>query len=266
MARIRSPRYPNHNIEETIELISKIHAEDRQHPVSREVAARHMGFSGISGTSDRALASLLHYGLAEKAVKGEIRVTNLALQILHPTNESERILALNTAGFSPDLFKELRDRYPDAPPSAASLESFLSRSGFSPAAIRPASRAYLETCQFLQRNGAYESDGTGGQTAEESADQIDPKEQSAVNAQLNAQVMTPNVAAPAFVSSMPIRGDVFSLQGGGEVIANLPESLTLRDYEDLKDWLELMIRKAGRKVITSTVSAAQGEDNANNEA
>lgn len=242
MARIRSPRYPNHNLEETIEFVSKIHAEDRQHPVGRIVAARHMGFSGISGTSDRALASLLHYGLAEKAVKGEIRVTPLALEILHPSTDRERVSALNAAGFSPELFKELRARYPEAPPSAASLESFLARSGFSPAAIRPACKAYLETCQFLQRNGAYESDGVVVEPASESADHVDLKEPKAVNAQT-----TMPVASNSPQSSI-IRGDVFTLQGGGEVIANLPDSLTERDYEDLKDWLNLMIRKAGRKV------------------
>ena len=245
MARIRSPRYPFHNLDETIELVSKIHAEDRQHPVSRDVAARHMGFSGISGTSDRALSSLMHYGLAEKAVKGEIRVTSLALEILHPSHESERVKALNVAGFSPELFRELRERYPEAPPSAASLESFLMRSGFAPVAIRPASKAYLETCQFLQRNGAYERDNASPVSAEELVDRGDPKDQTAMSAPIILPMQNPPATLPT-----SIRGDVFSLQGGGEVIANLPDTMSQRDYEDLKDWLELMIRKAGRKVST----------------
>lgn len=244
MVRIRSPRYPNHNLEETIEFASRIHDADRQHSVSREVAARHMGFSGITGTSDRALASLMHYGLAEKAVKGEIRITHLALDILHPVNELERIRALNAAGFKPDLFQELRERYPDAPPSAAALESFLSRSGFAPAAIRPASQAYLETCQFLQRNSAY----IGG--AEVSENGTVPAEEPAAIAPLQAAPVAPAPPLPeSTIQTSVIRGDVFSLQGGGEVIANLPESMSERDFEDLKDWLELMIRKAGRKVV-----------------
>lgn len=239
MARIRSPRYPNSGLEETIEMIRKIHDEDRQHPISREVAARHMGFSGISGTSDRALAALLHYGLAEKAVKGEIRVSPLALKILHPDSEAERREALNIAGFLPELFQNLRARYPDLPPSAASLESFLSREGFAPAAIRPAAKAYLETCQFLQRNGAYESDGMRQEDASESADETDLKERRTME-------MTPIRTEAS--ASIPVRGDVFTLAGGGSVTANLPETMSPRDFDDLKDWLELMIRKAGRKV------------------
>ncbi|MEK6637051.1 MAG: hypothetical protein AABY88_03095 [Pseudomonadota bacterium] len=235
-------------MEETIEFIGKIHTEDRQHPVAREVAARHMGFSGISGTSDRALASLLHFGLAEKAIKGEVRVTDLALEILHPTSDAERRRALNLAGFNPELFQELKIRYPDAPPSSATLESFLIRSGFAPAAIRPASKAFLETCQFLQRNGAYESDGIAVDDGGESADVGSDKETRTVETPLIQKI----VAATHHMHPS-VRGDVFTLQGGGEVIANLPDSMSQRDYEDLKDWLELMIRKAGRKVTAAIV-------------
>lgn len=72
---------------------------------------------------------------------------------------------------------------------------------------------------------------------------------------MSAQSTTINPATFA-ASVSAIRGDVFTLQGGGEVIANLPDSMTQRDYDDLKDWLELMIRKAGRKVVVQTSIAA----------
>lgn len=157
MARIRSPGYPNTSLEQMIDSAAKIHAEDRQHPVDRETAAKHMGFSGLSGASDRALSALLHFGLAEKVRKGELRVTDLALRIIHPNDSQERREALHEAAFSPELFRELRERYPEAPPSRDTLSSYLSRSGFASAAISPATRAYLETCAFLQREGAYDS-------------------------------------------------------------------------------------------------------------
>lgn len=157
MKRIRSPGYPSCSLLEAIEYINKIHAQDRQHPVDRSIAARHLGFSGISGTSDRALSALIHYGLAEKMHKGEIRVSDRALAIIHPHSPEEQREALRTAGFAPDLFKELRQRYPGPPPSREALSSFLSREGFGAAAIGPASKAYLETCYYLQREKAYES-------------------------------------------------------------------------------------------------------------
>ncbi len=175
MKRIRSPGYPSCSLVEAIEYTYKIHAQDRQHPVDRLIAAQHLGFSGISGASDRALSALIHYGLAEKVHKGEIRVSDRALAIIHPHSPEEQREALRTSGFAPDLFKELRQRYPGPPPSKEALSSFLSREGFGAAAIGPASKAYLETCHYLQREKAYESDSFSDGSEMES--QIDGEKQ-----------------------------------------------------------------------------------------
>lgn len=156
MTRIRSRGYPNQPLEQVIDNARKVHEADRQHPVDRETVARHVGFGGLSGASDRALSALLHYGLMEKVKKGELRVTDLTLAIIHPHNDDERRQALHQAGFSPDLFQELRERYPETPPSRESLSSYLSRSGFATAAIPAATKAFLETCSFLQRERAYD--------------------------------------------------------------------------------------------------------------
>lgn len=249
MARVRSPAYPAHNLSEVIEYTKKIHDADRQHPVPREIAAHHMGFSGITGTSDRALSSLFHYGLAEKVAKGEIRITDLALRIIHPESEDERRGALNDAAFSPQLFQELRRRYPDRPPTSATLGSFLSREGFASAAINPASKAFLETCRFLQQEGAYESDGDGVEVALESVASVPVQENKPVQ---HAPIITPS-SAP---SGVALRQDIFTLQGGGFVTASLPESLSKQEYEDLKDWLELMQRKAERKIVVMNAGQA----------
>ena len=201
MARLRSPGYPSFSISDVIEFARKIHDEDRQHPVDRGVAARHMGFSGLSGTSDRALSALLHYGLGEKVIKGEIKVTDLALQILHPESDAEYRQALRTSAFSPELFKELRARYPDSPPSRQSLVSYLTRENFAPAAIGPAAKAFLETCDFLLRERAYESDGNEAAVEPESSGrtvQPDPMSSSTTLAPAAPlKVVEPVVAAVA---------------------------------------------------------------------
>lgn len=159
MARVRSPGYPSASLPEAVEFARKIHDKDRSHPVARDVAADHIGFSAGSGSADRALSALMHFGLAEKAAKGEIRISNLALRILHPHSQDERSAALREAAFQPDLFKELRDRYPgDVLPSLSTLTSYLTRSNFAQGAIGPASKAYLDTCSYLEREGAFERD------------------------------------------------------------------------------------------------------------
>jgi hypothetical protein len=256
MARVRSPAYPAHNLAEALDYIRKIHDADRQHPVARQVAAQHMGFSGVTGTSDRALSSLLHFGIAEKVAKGEIRVTDLALRILHPETDAERRAALNEAAFNPQLFQELRRRYPGRPPASATLQSYLTREGFSAIAIAPATKAFLETCRFLQQEDAYESDGETVASAPEGEASPTSKDAQPMQVQPIAPVARPFPPAG-------LRSDVFTLQGGGEIVANLPDTFTQRDFEDLKDWLELMQRKAARKVVAeaaATVPSRPVED------
>jgi hypothetical protein len=192
MARVRSPGYPNTSLAEAIEYARKIHQQDRQNPVSRDVAAKHMGFSGLTGTSDRALSALMHYGLAEKVAKGEIRVSAIALQILHPNSLGEKRSALRAAAFEPELFRELRARYMGEPPSLSALSSFLTRENFAEAAIGPAAKAYLETCQYLQREGAYESDAAGdGDDLESGSTQTSEEPKATQVTQSNTPVGSP---------------------------------------------------------------------------
>lgn len=193
MTRLRSPGYPSYTLPDVIEFARKIHEQDRQHPLERGIAAKHMGFSGISGTSDRALSALMHFGLAEKAGKGEVRISDLALRIIHPDTLEEKRAALRVAAFNPELFAELRSRYSGSLPSQQSLSSYLSRMNFAPAAIPPATRAYLETCQFLQREGAYESDANSPVDGPESA--RDQKK--------DEPVMQPSVSLPAPMPPSP---------------------------------------------------------------
>ena len=263
MARLRSPGYPNFPLAHVIEMVRKIHEADRQHPVPREVAAQHMGFSGLTGASDRALSALMHYELAEKAGKGEIRVTNLALSILHAESTVERRAALRRAAFAPDLFRELRERYPAQPPSLPSLTSYLSRENFAPAAIPPAARAYLETCDFLLREGAYESDPAGEGEGLESAPL--PRQDSAMThppaptQALQATLPSPAQVIATMASPRSERSDVFTIGDGGEVVVTLPATLTQDAYDDLKDWLDLIGRKAKRKIVAAPPAQSAGQ-------
>ena len=65
--------------------------------------------------------------------------------------------------------------------------------------------------------------------------------------------------------------DTFVLADGGYVIVALPEALTQTEYEELRDWLGLMQRKAERKVVnqppppgrassTSEAAGSSGDD------
>jgi hypothetical protein len=228
---------------EVVEFAEKIHAFDRQHPVSREVAAKHLGFSGLTGSSDRALSALLHFGLAEKAAKGEIRITDLALQIIHPNSRVEKREALREAAFRPELFRELHERYPGEPPSESSLRSHLNRSNFAQAAIGPASRAYLETCHYLQREGAYESDPEPAEVRSESAPQPRQGEPTLMHATAPHQAPPPGPTPPAFAAELALNEPNINIQGQRLVrIDALLDAQGLIELESTIQALKMLIK------------------------
>ncbi|MEO0391961.1 MAG: hypothetical protein AAF213_01800 [Pseudomonadota bacterium] len=156
MSKKQSPGYPNFALPKAIEHVRKIFSADRRNPIDREVAAKHLGYGGVSGASDKAIGSLGHYGLVEKAGKGQIKVTQLAVDILHPDNAGDRKAALQAAAMSPDIFRQIQERFSDGLPSEDNLKSWLTREEFLDRAINPVCKAYLETCNYLAQEEALE--------------------------------------------------------------------------------------------------------------
>lgn len=168
-ARAKSPSYPNYSLKKALDYAGDIFTADRRNPIDRSVAMKHMGYSGQSGAADKAIATMMQYGLLEKAGKGEVRVSQLAIDILHPDRATDRPPALVRAAFGPPLFKTLKDRFPDDRFSDDALRSFLMREGFLERAISPVLNAYSETIAFLQQEKATESGGASDSKGRESA-------------------------------------------------------------------------------------------------
>ena len=168
---VRSPSYPNAPLGDAISQVAKIEKLYRQSSVDREVAAKLIGYSALSGPAAKALAALASYGLVERAGKGEMRVTGRARAILHPDNLQERRQSLIAAAFEPNLFQELRARWPDMIPPEDGIVTYLHRQGFNQTAIRPAMKAYRDTLLFLEQEGASDSHGNEQQTGADSGSQ-----------------------------------------------------------------------------------------------
>ena len=173
MTRIRSPGYPSIALAEAIDLTGKIFEHNRRNPTDREAAVKDMGFSGITGHSQKMLSNLAHFGLIEKAGKGGVGVSELAVRILHPKNSEERKVALQEAAFSPELFQEIRTNWPDGFVSENSLRAYLMREGFASVAVAPAIKSYQDTYGFLRQEGATESHGGQAVGDAESAMKVD---------------------------------------------------------------------------------------------
>ncbi len=160
MERQRSPSYPSLSLEQAIDMAAKLHKSVRTNVVSRETAAKDMGYTGLTGRSLTVLAALAQYGLVERAGKGDIKVTRRAVEILHPVEETHRIEAIRDAATAPTLFRDITERFPDGMPSGNALRSYLVQRDFNDVAIGQAIDAFLDTNAYVAKTE--ESGRTGG--------------------------------------------------------------------------------------------------------
>lgn len=146
--RIRSPNYPALSLPEAIARIAPVYERERQHPMSRDVALKGLGYSGANGAALGTLSAVTKYGLLDKA--GDMyKVSARTLAILHPSTPDEKTQALRQAAFAPTLFAELAEQFPGGQVSDDNLRSYLMRRDFSSGALAAVISAFRETMQMV---------------------------------------------------------------------------------------------------------------------
>jgi len=130
--RKRSPRFPSHSVVEAVEFVRRIYDGVHRSQIDSITAIKLMGFSGKSGASAAALGSVRQYGLIE-GIGEKTRVSELALGILEPASDGERLDSMREASKQPEVFRLLYDRFDGRIPTANEpLRAFLIRElGFS---------------------------------------------------------------------------------------------------------------------------------------
>ncbi|HLX83151.1 MAG TPA: hypothetical protein VKR59_04605 [Terriglobales bacterium] len=157
MAKMRSPNYPAVGLSEAVNRVRALWSKEKRTPVDAAVAAEAIGYSGLSGPSRTALASMKKYGLVDSDDR-TVRVSDRALQILHPASEEEELTALQMAALSPELFRQLFESQRDA--SDVALKSYLiNKLGFSEVGARQLIKAFRDTMTFakLDKPNSYPS-------------------------------------------------------------------------------------------------------------
>lgn len=211
MSQKQSPAYPNFPLEKAIGLAGQIFEKDRKNPIDRSVAATHIGYGGTSGASDKSLATLAHYGLVEKAGKGQLQVTQILVDILYPDSEEDKRNALREAGLAPSVFRMIAERFSDGPPSEDALKAWLVRENFLERAINPVARSYLDTMRFLKQSEAFETVGSPdenrGESSKDTAESGDEAMQTHAQTAAPALAPQPIVAAELNRIDAEIKGD-----------------------------------------------------------
>lgn len=142
----RSPNYPALSLEQALAAAEKLWKAEKRTAVSHETAALALGYKSLSGLARVAIGAMRQYGLIEKAEKGHVRVSDLAIAILHGHGD-ERDIALAQAGLAPSLFLELSRTHQEA--SEAAISSYLiTKKQFAEDGARRAARAFRATIAF----------------------------------------------------------------------------------------------------------------------
>lgn len=103
----RSRAYPSMTLAEALKRLNSINENlGANGNYNRESIVVGMGYSGISGTSSRAAASLDQYGLLRRT-KDLYSLTDEAKKYLFPVNPSDQEDAMRVAALSPPLFSDV---------------------------------------------------------------------------------------------------------------------------------------------------------------
>ncbi|WAC48426.1 hypothetical protein OVA03_00390 [Asticcacaulis sp. SL142] len=255
MARMRSPNYPSLSLTQSVDMVAKIHRLNRTNVITREDAAHALGYSGLTGRSMTVIAALIQFGLLSRVGTGDVRVTQTAVEILHAENERERNEALIKAAFTPQLFRDIHERFPDGIPSEGPIKSYLIKQEFSDTAVGPAISAFMETyreVENLKENESYSHPDSSSLESTEQSKEVQMQQPPSLTPMplLASPILSYPVSAHANgvqdlnKVNMDIRGDKVQISGIFDIrglsllekkVAALKTLLALQAEEELQE-------------------------------
>jgi hypothetical protein len=142
MAKMRSPNYPALGLSDAIGRVDALWRKEQRTPVPPDVAATAMGFGALSGPSRTAMGALKKYGLVDSEA-GNMRVSDLALRILHPADADDGLKATQEAALKPELFQQLYQSHGRASDTALTSH-LINRLGFSTTGAKQVIKAFRD--------------------------------------------------------------------------------------------------------------------------
>lgn len=207
--KTRSPNYPKIGLPRAIELARVTYDSALMTPIDTRTALQLMGYKADSGPARSALSAVKKYGLIEGRDQA-LKITDLALRILQPMNEEERVTAILDAAFRPILFLEIKNQFGGKLPSDNVLTAYLVRNhGFNPSGAKIFVKTFQDTVKLVESL-------TGVESATDNVDGGGEYELHALNN--THQTLQDEVARNDDVSEgsvMPV--DTHSFGGGGRL-------------------------------------------------
>jgi hypothetical protein len=260
----RSPSSPFISLKKAVERLQQLDQAHKRNPARVATIATTWDYGLKSSGLLQTIAALKQYGLIEEVPGGDdrkIKISDLGWRYLYDLRPGAKEIALREAALKPKLFAEHYKTWGAGRPSDAHCisELHLDR-GFTQESAKTFLKVFDETVSFVNlRDG--DSGGEVGKGSDESPDSLGaddagdsepPAPMTPPSAPLNARQT--NVVQPP---SPGTNRATFPLPEG-VVAFEFPEGLSADSLEDVRAWLEVVLRRASRKA-RSTDQAPDAE-------
>ena len=103
----RSPNCPKMSLLEALEVVKDWHAKAATTKLKLEVVAGIIGYSGLNGAALTVLGALTQYRLIERHTDGTASVSQVSVQLMHPTSNEQKLRTLKECALAPKVFADL---------------------------------------------------------------------------------------------------------------------------------------------------------------
>lgn len=234
--RRRSPKAPSVSLGEAIDKAKKIFDKDQNHPIPRDVAAKHLGYSGErNGAALKVLGTLKMFGLLESPAQGTLAVPRSLPDYLFAPDAGRKRLILKNWLENPPLFHEIFEKYNWSLPSQQALvHTLITEYGFTVKAAERLQSVLQDSVEFVNQVGG-PSDHLEPHN-EESGDEDVPKTpQEPVN-RPERPIVSGDSQQSSSVDRIPIR-----LRGGRKAWLEVPQIFHEADKEVIKAQVDLIM-------------------------
>jgi hypothetical protein len=264
--RDRSPAFPSIPLEAALRRLVEFETHFKRSPARPEKIGDAWGVKGKAYV-DRTSAALRYFGLIEYQGTGAARqvvVSDEGRKYLRSQQESTKQEVIKAAALRPKQIALLWGLWgSDRPADAACLDDLMLKHRFSDGGARDFLRVYDATIGFAGLSG---SDKVAVVEQESSEGVMAPPAQAmAVSQSANPSSVADRLLDEVVTSVQypkarsPMLQEIFNLNEG-PVTLSFPSALSRESYEDLKDQLELFLRRAQRRARSSSRSEREGED------
>ena len=244
--RHRSPNFPSISLEEAVKRTERLYRAAKQHPVPLGVAHEKWGYEAGGSYGNQTVAALKAYGLVDVRGTGdarEVSVSEEARRIILESDDRGQIL--KKCALAPAINSDVWDFYgAELPDDDAVLRNHLIwQKRFNENSVDKYISELRETIAFAGLDGG--------------PSELNPRPPELVWA---SEVEDPRKGPNPHIdkgvaSSRPgdrMKEEVLVLEGGGgEVILRRPTEISRESYEDIEDWLKLVLRKLKRAIAVA---------------